>query len=501
MEKLVIDKFGLSSWQLVQKHAGLALCEETQYEPLASISSSLLPPHHHHHKKAPCGSTMDLVKAASHVSGNSCEELLEALGEYLIHYARDEGYEQWLECPGKSLNDWLGNLNGILHHLQLAFQHLSEINEQDNDENNNNIEQNRRGEMEQEMKAMPRFYCEESEKGDGSLTFHCYACPASDLSSWAAHMIQGMVSEVAGIQYGVEIRMDMFRQQGISGAECTSWRISAVNTTEQWKMYRPYCVQPPNDQAISNNCTVSSPTNNAPKCAHTGMTTVPVEHSTANGIGLSSTVTKELFPYHVIIDSNFVIQQIGNQLLKAVKSTDDMVGQTVSKVFSIKGKGKNSWNWQQLCLQEKQSFYVETHLTSSATAAVATPMIFKTTVIHLSQGDDSTIEPLVMLILNPEFTSLADLGAQGWVLSDIPVHHSAQQELILARDHLQSLQERQKCMEELGLSLEKERNLLESLLPPHAAEGLRAGKTVEPMLHNVNDCKEVVVLYFCVRPS
>lgn len=499
MEKVVIDKFGLGSWQLVQKHAGLALCEETHYEPLASVSSSLLSSYHHHHKKAPCGSTIDLVKAASHVSGSSPEELLEALGEYVIHHVRDEGYEQWLECPGKSLNDWLGNLNGIIQHLQVAFQQLSEINGQVHDENNIKIGQIKRGEMENEINAMPRFYCEEGEKGDGSLVFHCYACSTSDLSWWTVHMIKGMVSEVAGIQFGVEIQMNMFHEQGISGAECTSWLVSAVDATEQWKMYRPHCIHPPKDHEINNDRTVSPPIKTAPKCAHTGMTTVPVEQSAAKSIGLSSTVTKEIFPYHVIIDSDFVVQQIGNQLPKALKSNDDMVGQKMSRLFSIKGKGKNSWNWQQLCLQEKHSFYLESHLTSSATAAVATPMIFKTTVIHLSNSDNSSSAPLVMLILNPEFTNLTDLGAQGWALSDIPVHHSAQQELILARDHLQSLQERQKCMKELGLSLEKERNLLESLLPTHAAEGLRAGKTVEPMLHNVSETNAVGLLCFPER--
>jgi class 3 adenylate cyclase len=38
-------------------------------------------------------------------------------------------------------------------------------------------------------------------------------------------------------------------------------------------------------------------------------------------------------------------------------------------------------------------------------------------------------------------------------------------------------------MEKLSKSLTREKNLLESLLPHHAAEGIRAGKQVEPRLH------------------
>ena len=478
LEKLVISKFGLSAWKHVQKLA----------VPKHSTTTD--------------GSTMELVaKTTSHVSGHSPEELLEALGEYIIHHLKDEGYEQWLESPGNSLRDWLGNLNGILQHLHLALHQMSKVNKDKNGGNKATSCKCMNMATGMGLTEMPRFYCEDAAEGDGSIIFHCYlvtsAIPPSSarnstsgLMWWAAHMVKGMVSEVAGTQFGVEISMDRFREQGISEAECTSWRVAAMDPSEQWKLYRQNCIHPPNANEVHNKRTVaSSSKKSAGKCAHTGMTTPTVDEGNSKGIGLSGTVIKDLFPYHAMIDSNFIIKQTGNQLPNALKVEDEMVGQNIANFFFIKGEGKKYWNWRQLCLQERHSFYLETNSNSSATAAVAKPVTFKTSVMHISDGGGTSgagPTPLILLILNPEFNDLKDLGAKGWTLSDLPVHHSAQQELILARDYLQSLHERQKCMEELGVSLAKERNLLESLLPTHAAEGLRAGKLVEPMLHKVS---------------
>jgi class 3 adenylate cyclase len=40
------------------------------------------------------------------------------------------------------------------------------------------------------------------------------------------------------------------------------------------------------------------------------------------------------------------------------------------------------------------------------------------------------------------------------------------------------------AMEKLSKKLQTEKNLLESLLPSHTAQGLREGKSVQPMMHN-----------------
>lgn len=485
MEKLVIDKFGLESWQAVQRQAGLPLvCRNS-----LATSTSMVSLHQHEHQTAPTNSTVDLVKAASQVTGHSSDDLLVALGEFVVHHLQDEGYDQWLRCPGKSLRSWLGNLNAIQQHLELVFRPAKNVTEEDVKKSGL-------------TSSLPRFYCQEDD--NGSLLFRCSfpedsssssrakaSARRKELSWWTAPIVKGMVSEVAGTLFDVEIQIGQLMKPEGDISHDIVWRIAAMDSKDQWKLHRTS----PATTTMTDKENI--PTRVTAKCPETGMPTISTEQPEDDGatssadIGLSGIITKTLFPYHVIVDCEFNIQQVGNQIPKVLQATLSLlIGQNIAKYFSIKRRQKGTdsgWNWQQLCWQEGQSFQVETatHLSPST----ASPMSFKTTVIQLSndassESVSSSSPPLIMLILNPEFADLADIGEHGFSLSDISVHNSAHRELILAREHLQSLQERQTCMEELGCSLERERNLLESLLPSHAAEGLRAGKSVEPMLHN-----------------
>ena len=503
LAKLVSERFGLETWELVQKDAGVPDCESAA--EASSSSSSLARPsstssfsllsHRLHEKTLSSRSIKDLIQTASQVTGHSSDDLLEALGEFLVHHLKEEGCDQWLSCPGKSLRDWLSNLNVIQQHLEAVIYQSAK-------------------QSQQRSISLPRFYCAEKEDDDdGSLVLHC--CypdqkeTTADVRWWSNSMIKGMVSEVAGVQFGVEINMNLIREQKDHGAllRTVTWSLSAANPNEQWKLYRTTTAKGSTSastlECMGKECTCT--------CPHTGMSTIsPSRGNTTmcGDIGISGAVARAVFPYHIIIDSNFIIQQVGNQLARVFRQYEahatnfksKLVGAPISNFFSIEGAGKDGWSWQQLSLREHDTFFLETRMASSASAAVATPIRFRSTAIHLSNMGDNDADgqilvsssPLVMLILNPAASDLEELGKQGWTLGDIPVH-SAQQELILARDHLSSLLERQKCMEQLGQSLERERNLLESLLPTHVAEGLRAGETVQPLSHDVSCTNSIFV--------
>jgi class 3 adenylate cyclase len=82
----------------------------------------------------------------------------------------------------------------------------------------------------------------------------------------------------------------------------------------------------------------------------------------------------------------------------------------------------------------------------------------------------------------PDAGNLDELMEMNLTLSDLPVHGDYRDAVFL-REHLSSQMNSALKMEKLSKSLAREKELLESLLPTHAAEGLRAGKTVEPMMH------------------
>jgi hypothetical protein len=66
-------------------------------------------------------SSIDLVVAASEVSGLSVDEVLEIFGAFFVPYIKGAGYENLLCCQGNTLRDWMTNINAIHEHLQTTF--------------------------------------------------------------------------------------------------------------------------------------------------------------------------------------------------------------------------------------------------------------------------------------------------------------------------------------------------------------------------------------------
>jgi hypothetical protein len=193
-------------------------------------------------------------------------------------------------------------------------------------------------------------------------------------------------------------------------------------------------------------------------------------------IGVSAAVTKKLFPYHIIVDSDFTIQQVGDDLPSVLCDTDtNLVGNNIADIFVMTKPIGMDWNWDWIRKLGDQSFDLKP---ISHTQGMSKLIRFKSTVKCISD-----VPPLTMLILTPAANNLEDLREMNLTLSDLPVH-GAHRDAVFLREHLSTHMSNALKMEKLSKSLEREKQLLESLLPEHAANGLRAGKTVEPMLHN-----------------
>jgi class 3 adenylate cyclase len=200
------------------------------------------------------------------------------------------------------------------------------------------------------------------------------------------------------------------------------------------------------------------------------------ESEAAGDVGLSGDITKSLFPYHVMVDNDFTICQVGKDLPGVLKMAEgDIVGQHIASVLKLTKPVGVKWDWEWLRMLEDQSFDAEP-VDESGNAVV--PIRFKATVTHVSD-----LPPMTMIMLNPDANNLEDLREMNLTLSDLPVH-GAHRDAIFLREHLSTQMNNALKMEKLSRSLTREKQLLESLLPEHAANGLRAGKTVEPMLHN-----------------
>jgi class 3 adenylate cyclase len=202
-----------------------------------------------------------------------------------------------------------------------------------------------------------------------------------------------------------------------------------------------------------------------------GGTTIRTQATVKRG-GLSAAATRTIFPYHVLIDADFCILQVGNDLPKVLGTTKSILfNSEIDDVFEFVKPKPAKWTRSWLQKLRDQEFVLECTL-SSCPANV----VFKGTWLP-SHGKD------IMLILCPDAKNLEELREMNLTLSDLPAH-GAYRDAVFLREHLSHQMNNALAMEKLSKKLQTEKNLLESLLPSHAAQGLREGKSVQPMMHN-----------------
>jgi class 3 adenylate cyclase len=197
-------------------------------------------------------------------------------------------------------------------------------------------------------------------------------------------------------------------------------------------------------------------------------------------VGLSATTTKMLFPFHVILGRDFTVKQVGKDIPRVLQlSEDDLVGKHIGDSLKVTLPMGASWSWDWLRKLEDQSFTVKPvrDTEEDEDDEDAVKLIFKASAVLIS---DHPIE--AMLIMTPDANNLSELRHMKLTLSDLPVH-GAHRDAVFLREHLSTQMNNALKMEKLSRSLKKEKELLESLLPEHAAEGLRNGLGVEPMMH------------------
>ncbi|MFT7032564.1 MAG: hypothetical protein ACJA2S_001064 [Cyclobacteriaceae bacterium] len=106
IQELVTTNYGESTWNEIK--------EKSTFEDEYFISM----------KSYPDEITFSLVGAASEVLQLSPEAILEAFGEYWILYTADEGYKDILNIYGKTLPEFLGNLNLLHEQITLVMPNL-----------------------------------------------------------------------------------------------------------------------------------------------------------------------------------------------------------------------------------------------------------------------------------------------------------------------------------------------------------------------------------------
>ena len=103
---LVVSKFGQDTWDAIKKKA------EVDIDVFVSMEGY------------PDDITYRLVGAASEVLKIPPEKVLEAFGEYWVLYTAKEGYGPMLDASGKTLREFLENLDALHARVALTMSEL-----------------------------------------------------------------------------------------------------------------------------------------------------------------------------------------------------------------------------------------------------------------------------------------------------------------------------------------------------------------------------------------
>ena len=106
VEGLVRTKFGDAMWDRIRSDAGL------HDEPFVSM------------EQYPDATTYALVGAATKALGVDAAAILREFGRYWMQYTAEQGYGELLRSAGRTLPDFLHNLDQLHTRVQLMFPHL-----------------------------------------------------------------------------------------------------------------------------------------------------------------------------------------------------------------------------------------------------------------------------------------------------------------------------------------------------------------------------------------
>lgn len=467
----MVSKFGIEKWHEIKEIAGCTV-EDQQFI---------------RHKYYTDESTVALVVAASKVLGISVDDVLEAFGEYFMEFTRRHGYDNLLSCQGSTLRLWLSNLNALHDHLQSSLP---------------------------EGFIAPVFWCEDdgTEGNEGCILLHYY----SKRGSLLVPLVVGIVKEISRFHFDVEVSMKRLQTQAENDAKYTTWSISAVDPSLQWKLTMSSAHGDFGDVS-SNSAQMGQDKNRSEEkddfqikeCPFSKMSKEmrkPLDGkedqieidgaserkaeeelvSTRNSVSMSGEKMREVFPYHVVVDDDFRIMQYGKQL-PGIINQEIQLNSHIETYLEINRPVLGSWDWNVLHkLQDQTFFLLSTSKCNAGTARLATKL--KANIVHLSSSPKQ-----VMFVISPDVKNVAELHAMNLTMSDLPLH-SFQRDAVFLGEHMYSEVRSAHKLEKLSKRLEKEKNLsntlLYSMIPKGVAELLRKGEAFEPQHH------EHVTLFF-----
>ena len=203
--------------------------------------------------------------------------------------------------------------------------------------------------------------------------------------------------------------------------------------------------------------------------------------------GFYAATTQKLFPYHVVVNRQFQIVAAGDQLCRIMgyHAKEQILRQDIDALLTIRQPSEVEWSWEWLVQQsqgeqqgEQQGFRISPAFGTRANKLLR----FNAHIVHVAYDSSQ-----VMINMIPDASSVSDLMDMDLTMQDVPAHGGYRRALELQtrlNDYIKAESSRRKATANLVGSLCREKELLESLVPKHVAQGLRLGETVAPRQHD-----------------
>ena len=227
---------------------------------------------------------------------------------------------------------------------------------------------------------------------------------------------------------------------------------------------------------------------------------------------LSSKAVANIFPFHILLDADLIIRSVGKDLPQIMGTTrDDMMGTYVDSTFSwtTTAKSHHQWTLPRLVRlgESDDNNYIALEPLLPSTA-VTCRLVLTGSVVVLTHKQQQS-ECLLILTPNPESLHQTNLPAPRFGCTrEVKAldekedrHHSGEYDTnqadtimpvttasgrpTMSSSSTDTRSTPPRIVQQLRIELQRERRLVESLLPKHAADSLRRGghDHVDPLFH------------------
>lgn len=368
-------------------------------------------------------SLFQLVRSATVILNLDCNHVVFSVGKHFVHYLERHGYSTTLRSQGSTFLEWIQNVYEPHRLLRSRFP-----------------------------KAMFPVFWSEIKEIDGSKTtviVH-FLSKRKDLF---VPLFKGIVTEAAELFFNAEIDMEFIADEILPDtSEYHAWFLlnTESNDIVAPKVAKADEADPPVEAATLLQCPFHR---NLPSSAVENSTpsvsVAPIENTLSPEVGLSGTVFKRLFPFHIVLDSSLHILQLGNKLQDLIDTKwciPNVMNRPVQENFEILVPKFNMWSWEllrklahspieialltKLCKCSRSPNSVEptsTNVNSPSNSSLDLITVrFRGEVVLLDGADSNKIA----LCISPDITHMGDLADLRLRLSDLPCH-SYQADMLL----------------------------------------------------------------------